>query len=301
MTSSSSSASWWAAILLALIAAALFACAAVAQQSAAAAAPEGALVRGVLTSGRWWAGVGGDLGGYLVQVAALAVGSVAVVQPVLVSMLLFALPLSARFSGLRMRPSTWLAAFGLTAALVVFVAVGEPTEGDADAPWSAWAWPLAAVVAIALVAVAVGVRAGGRASRAALSFGIAGGLLFGVAVAFTKYVTDLVERGLLVAATSWQTYALVAAGVAGFSLQQRAFQAGPLAASLPAVTIGEPLAAVVLGVLVLQERIEVGGGRGVVVAAAIAVMVVTTVLLSRVQAGVGSAGAARSGPLPSSQ
>ncbi|AMY19190.1 hypothetical protein SAMN05444374_11737 [Rhodococcoides kroppenstedtii] len=291
MTSSASSS---LAIVLALVAAALFACAAVAQQSAAAAVPDGALVRGVLRSGRWWAGVGGDLGGYLVQVAALAVGSVAVVQPVLVSMLLFALPLSARFSGLRMRPSTWVAAVGLTAALVIFVAVGEPTEGDADAPWSAWAAPLAVVVGIALVAAAVGVSARRRASRAALSFGIAGGLLFGVAVAFTKYVTDLVERGLLVAATSWQTYALVAAGVAGFYLQQRAFQAGPLAASLPAVTIGEPLAAVALGVVVLQERIDVGGVRGPVVIAALAVMIVTTIALSRVQATAGEPQTARS-------
>ncbi len=298
MTASASSS---IAIVLALIAAALFACAAVAQQSAAAAVPDGALVRGVLRSGRWWAGVGGDLGGYLVQVAALAVGSVAVVQPVLVSMLLFALPLSARFSGLRMRPSTWLAALGLTGALVAFVAVGEPTEGNADAPWSAWAWPLAVVVGVALVAAAVGVSAGRRASRAALSFGIAGGLLFGVAVALTKYVTDLVERGLLVAATSWQTYALVAAGVAGFYLQQRAFQAGPLAASLPAVTIGEPLAAVALGVVVLQERIDVGGIRGPVVIAALAVMVVTTIVLSRVQASAGEPQTARSRPLPDPQ
>jgi len=285
------------AIVLALIAAALFACAAVAQQSAAAAVPDGALVRGVLRSGRWWAGVGGDVGGYLVQVAALAVGSVAVVQPVLVSMLLFALPLSARFSGLRMRPSTWLAAVGLTAALVVFVAVGEPTEGDADAPWAAWAWPLAVVVGISLVAAAVGASAGRRASRAALSFGIAGGLLFGVAVAFTKYVTDLVERGFLAAATSWQTYALVAAGVAGFYLQQRAFQAGPLAASLPAVTIGEPLAAVALGVVVLDERIDVGGVRSPVVIAALAVMVLTTIALSRVQATAGEPRTARSRPV----
>ncbi|WP_068362887.1 DMT family transporter [Rhodococcoides kroppenstedtii] len=285
MTSSASSS---LAIVLALVAAALFACAAVAQQSAAAAVPDGALVRGVLRSGRWWAGVGGDLGGYLVQVAALAVGSVAVVQPVLVSMLLFALPLSARFSGLRMRPSTWVAAVGLTAALVIFVAVGEPTEGDADAPWSAWAAPLAVVVGIALVAAAVGVSARRRASRAALSFGIAGGLLFGVAVAFTKYVTDLVERGLLVAATS------VADGVAGFCRRQRAFQAGPLAASLPAVTIGEPLAAVALGVVVLQERIDVGGVRGPVVIAALAVMIVTTIALSRVQATAGEPQTARS-------
>ncbi|MDQ1201844.1 MULTISPECIES: DMT family transporter [unclassified Rhodococcus (in: high G+C Gram-positive bacteria)] len=271
------------AVGLSLVAAFLFACAAVAQQTAASAVADGdSLISGLVRSPRWWAGVVGDLGGYLVQVAALAVGSVSVVQPLLVSMLLFALPLAAKYSGLRMRRATWISAVGLTVALVAFVAVGDPTEGTADAPLSVWALPLAAVVAVALVGAVAGVLTR-EPGRAALLLGVGGGLLFGVAVAFTKYVTDLVESDLLGALTAWQTYALIAAGVSGFYLQQRAFQAGPLAASLPAVTVCEPLAAVFLGIVVLDERLRLDGLRGVVVASAVIVMIVTTVVLSREQ------------------
>lgn len=271
------------AVLLSLVAAFLFACAAVAQQSAASAVQDGrSLVSGLATSPRWWAGVVGDLGGYLVQVAALAVGSVSVVQPLLVSMLLFALPLAAKYSGLRMRRATWLSAVGLTTALVAFVAVGDPTEGNSNAPLSEWALPVATVVVIALIGAVAG-AAVNDSGRAALFLGIGGGLLFGVAVAFTKYVTDLVEGDPLGALAAWQTYALVASGVAGFYLQQRAFQAGPLAASLPAVTVCEPLAAVFLGIVVLDERITMEGARGPIVVAAALAMVVTTVALSREQ------------------
>ena len=271
------------AVLLSLVAAFLFACAAVAQQSAASAVQDGrSLVSGLATSPRWWAGVVGDLGGYLVQVAALAVGSVSVVQPLLVSMLLFALPLAAKYSGLRMRRATWLSAVGLTTALVAFVAVGDPTEGNSNAPLSEWALPVATVVVIALIGAVAG-AAVNDSGRAALFLGIGGGLLFGVAVAFTKYVTDLVEADPPGALAAWQTYALVASGVAGFYLQQRAFQAGPLAASLPAVTVCEPLAAVFLGVVVLDERITMDGARGPIVVAAALAMVVTTVVLSREQ------------------
>lgn len=275
----------FASIVCALVAALLFACASVAQQSAAAQVPEGtSLIAALARSPRWWAGVLGDGGGYLVQVVALALGSVLVVQPLLVSMLLFALPLSARFSGHRMTRTTWLLAGALTASLAVFLIVGDPTEGVTDAPWAHWAVPLTAVVAVVVVATAAGLSPRLDPGRRALLLGGAGGALFGVAVAFTKYVTDLFGHGIGEVLGAWQTYALVTAGIAGVYLQQRAFQAGPLSASLPAITIGEPIVAIFLGMTVLDERLRVSGPGIVVIAVAVAVMLATTVALSRDQA-----------------
>ncbi len=272
------------AVALSLVAAALFACASVAQQSAAASVPEGdSLLAGLLRSPRWWVGVVGDIGGYCVQVAALWVGSVLLVQPLLVSMLLFALPLSAKFSGLSMTRSTWLLAVALAGALAVFVVVGDPTEGHADASFADWAGPLL----IALITVSACVIAGSTLSDPglrALLLGSAGGLLFGMAVAFTKFVTELVERDRLGALAAWQTYALLTCGAAGFYLQQRAFASGPLSASLPAVTIGEPFGAAFLGITVLDERVRHDAVSLVVIAACVAVMVFATVALSRSRA-----------------
>lgn len=82
-----------ASVVCALVAALLFAGASVAQQSAASEVPEGSgLMSTLFRSPRWWAGVVGDGGGYVMQAVALAIGSVLVVQPLLVSALLFALP-----------------------------------------------------------------------------------------------------------------------------------------------------------------------------------------------------------------
>ncbi|WP_305091471.1 DMT family transporter [Prescottella sp. R16] len=284
-----------AAIGCALAAALLFACASVAQQSAAATVPHGrSLIGSLVRSPRWWAGVAGDGGGYLLQVVALALGSVLVVQPLLVSMLLFALPLSARFSGHRTTRRAWLSAGALTVSLTVFLIVGDPTEGAVDAPWAQWALPLTVVVVVLAAVTVAGLSprldAGGRA----LLLGAAAGGLYGVAVAFTKYVTGLVEHGVGAVAGAWQTYALLAAGAAGVYLQQRAFQVGPLPASLPAITIAEPVVAIVLGTTVLGERLRTSGGGVVVVAAAGVVMVAATIALSREQAprrdGAGNAG-----------
>ncbi len=272
------------AVVCALIAASLFAVAAVAQQHAAAAVPEHeSLMRSLLRNPRWWAGIGGDTGGYAMQVAALAMGAVLLVQPILVSMLVFALPLSARLNRRRITPRTWVTAIALAAALACFLIVGDPTEGNTSAPLRDWILPLAALLGLAAVAVVVALETSDP-TRRALLFGAVGGALFGLAAALTEYVTGLFDGGLLHVLGSWQTWALVASGLIGLYLQQRAFQSGPLVASLPAVTITEPLAAAFIGITVLDERLRTDHLGLAVIIVAVIIMCATTIQLSRVQA-----------------
>ncbi|MFC9440320.1 DMT family transporter [Nocardia sp. NPDC057030] len=272
------------AIACALLAALFFAVAAVAQQRAAAAVPEDdSLVRALLRNPRWWAGIVGDVGGYAMQVAALALGAVLLVQPILVSALVFALPLAARLNGRRISARTWATALALVGALVCFLVVGNPSEGNTNAPLDDWLLPLIILVALIAVATIVG---GSTADpgRRALLLGTASGSLYGLAAALTSYVTSLFEHGLGEVLASWQTWALVAAGITGVYLQQRAFQAGPLAASLPAVTIAEPLAAAFIGVTVLDERFRTDTFGLAITALAVIIMCATTIRLSRAQA-----------------
>ncbi|WP_169819096.1 DMT family transporter, partial [Prescottella equi] len=147
-----------------------------------------------------------------------------------------------------------------------------------------WSVPLITVVVLVAGATALGLSPRMDPGWRALLLGTASGALYGVAVAFTKYVTDLLEHGVGHLLGAWQTYALLAAGVVGVYLQQRAFQVGPLSASLPAMTIGEPVVAIFLGMTVLDERLRVSGIGLAVVAAAIVVMLATTIALSRDQA-----------------
>ncbi|WP_406275252.1 DMT family transporter [Nocardia sp. NBC_00881] len=272
------------AVVCALIAALLFAVAAVAQQRAAAAVPEGnSLVASLLRNPRWWAGIVGDAGGYAMQVAALALGAVLLVQPILVSALVFALPLAARLNNRRIAARTWATALALSAALACFLLVGDPTPGNANAPLREWLLPLGVLLALILAATACGIVTEDPARRALL-LGAASGSLYGLAAALTSYVTGLFEHGLGDVPGAWQTWALVAAGITGVYLQQRAFQAGSLTASLPAVTIAEPLAAAFLGVAALDERFRTGTVGLVVTGLAVLVMCATAIALSRSQA-----------------
>lgn len=274
-----------ASVACALGAAVLFAISGVTQQQSAAAVPEGGnLVARLLRNPRWWGGAVSDTAGYGLQIAALALGSVLVVQPLLVSSLLFALPLAAYFGGYRLTRRTWILAAALCVSLAVFLLVGNPAAGTVDAAATRWAVPLGAVLAATAVAVALGSTARLTPGVRAGLLGAAGGLLYGVVAAFTRHVTDLFENGLGAVLTSWQVWVLAAAGIGGYYLQQRAFQVGPLSASLPALTIGEPLGAVFLGMVVLGERLQAGGPALILVGAAVLVMIATTVALSRVEA-----------------
>ncbi|MFF0609779.1 DMT family transporter [Nocardia tengchongensis] len=273
-----------AAVVCAFIGAVLFAVSAVAQQRAAADVPEGdALVAKLIRNPRWLAGLIGDAGGFAFQVAALALGSVLVVQPILVTALVFALPLAAHYSGRRVTTVMWLQAAALSIALACFLVVGEPTEGVTAAPWDRWVLPLGLVagVVVASIVVATTVRV---PTLQALLLGTAAGLLFGISAALTANVTKLFADSITAGLTSWELYVLAACGILGLYVQQRGYQVGPLSASLPAFTVAEPLGAAFLGMTVLDERLRSGPLGTAFVAASVVVMCVAAVRLSRAQA-----------------
>ncbi len=265
----------WLAVFLALLAALLFAIAAVAQQKEASTADaHGArLFLALVKSPRWWAGTVSDNVGYLVQAGALAVGSLLLVQPLLVTMLLFALPLGARYSGRRIsRASLWWAV-ALAVSLAVFLIAGTPDAGVDNAPWRDWTVSLAVCGGAVVAGLFIAARPG---RRRALGLAMVTGVLFGLVSALTKTVTDQFGDGVSALAHSWETYALIALGVGGFVARQLAFQAGSLEISFPAATVLEVVSAALIGMAVLHERIQADGLTWIVIGVSVVVMVLGT-------------------------
>ncbi len=286
------------AAALALLAAVLFALASAVQQRSATAVPDEQaggveLMRVLLRRPLWWAGTLSDVGGYAAQAAALAFGSLLLVQPLLVTTLLLALPLGARSAGHRLRAADWGWAVLLTGSLAVFIVTGDPTEGVDRAPLEQWL-PAAAVLGALLAGCLVGAAGTrGHTTRAVL-LAVATGVAYGVTAALTKGVVSLLDDDVLTILTSWETYALAVAAVGGTLLQQSAFQAGDLGASLPAVTVGEPVVGVAIGVTVLGEQLQADGAEWALIGVLVTVLVVATVALARSAAR--SAGIEPSGP-----
>jgi drug/metabolite transporter (DMT)-like permease len=236
----------------------------------------------LLRDRQWWLGSGVSAAGFGLQAAALGLGSVLLVQAVMVASLLFALPISARLTHRPVTRFQWIWAALLAASIVVIVTVGNPTEGHSRASFETWTLVLA-VLGPALVACVIGSRIfSGPVSAVLLA--IVSGALWGLFAVLTKGVVDRLDDGLLAVLKTPELYAWVAVAVAGTAWQQASFRAGALTASLPTMTVTEPIVGSVLGVVVLGEALRPGEAGWVTLAIAVTVMIVATAALARGEA-----------------
>jgi drug/metabolite transporter (DMT)-like permease len=221
----------------ALAAALCFAVSSVCQHHAASRTPSGAglrlgLLGRLLARPVWILGAVAGAGGVIFQVLALKWGLLLVVQPLLVTGLLFALPATMLVQ--RARPSLpeWLWAALLAAGLALFLLAARPHDvpgHPVDAPGALRATIV--VVVLAALAVAAG--------------------------ALGKYCLLLLNRGLGAMLASWALWVLIVIVIGALVVAQAAFQAGRLSASLPPLTLIDPLVAVYFGVVGLSETVMI--------------------------------------------
>lgn len=195
------------------------------------------------------------VGGQVLGAVAFGFGAVALVEPLLASNLLFALPLTALYHHRRMRVSDFLGALTLVVGLAVFVVASRPDGGSPRAPGVlAWSVTFAALVAVVLVLVLAQRRLGAVARAGVLAVGA--GLIFGTQDTVTQAADALIGRGLVPLLASWVPYAVLVLAVSGLLLAQSAFGTAPLSASLPPITMAEPLMGIVLGIVLYGEQVR---------------------------------------------
>ena len=244
--------------ILALVAACLFALAATLQQKGALGMGEVSLgepssfVR--LAKQTWWLlGTLALLAGYVFQAVALDHGKLAVIQPLLVTTIVFALPLGylltqqhvnrdSRGGRARRAGAGSLHRRGrrrLGERKRALVAVGDRHRRARDR-------------------VAVLVFLGGRGSlaRKAAAFGACAGLLYGLSASLWKPTAEALDAdGLGGMLSSWEFWAFAAAGIVAFLVQQVSLATGRLAPSVAMTSVLNPLVGILVGTLLLDERL----------------------------------------------
>jgi drug/metabolite transporter (DMT)-like permease len=250
--------------------------------TALAAAPELSLRPGLLgylaRRPVWLAGIAANVAGFGLRFVALSGGSLVVVQPILVSSLLFALPMSARLQHDRLSRAEWTGAIAIAAGIAVFIVVAAPSRGATEASAGAWWSAGLLVAAAAAVLVGFGRTFGGRRRAACLAG--AGGALLALTAALTKVTASSVRTDHLHALATWEPYALLLVGLVGALVVQSAFNAASLSASLPVLMVVELLASVVLGIALFHEHVTRGAPARVVEVVALAAMAIGVVLVA---------------------
>ena len=223
------------------------------------ATDQAGLIRGLIHRPVWVLSTIGSLVGFGLQGLALGTGPIVLVQPMLVTGIIFS---AVTGFVVRRQRVDWpfMAALFLTAGgLAVFLVVARPTKGNATLTVGE-ALPLAIGLLVLLVAsVALGLRIRGLARS--LAFALAAGLVYGATAAVAKVTIAQFPDGFAATVLHWSFWALVVLGPLGFLLNQNAFREGELASpALAVITVVDPLVGIAIGLLWLNESIATGAG-----------------------------------------
>ena len=204
----------------------------------------------------WLIAISANVAGFALQVIALSLGSLALVQPLLVFDLVFAV-LIARAVGWeastlppgtrRWDPVMFVGVGAATAGVAGFLAIGQPSAGHPNVGFGV----------LTPLATGLVVMVGGCLALAArnpdlrpLALALACGVCYGTAAFAVKLVTSEIGGGAAPVFTNWPIYVFAVIGPAGFILNQDAFQQGRFLAPVQAIiTTADPVISVGLGVL----------------------------------------------------
>jgi len=278
------------AVICALLSSLLYALASVLQHRAAIAQPPETAMRlgllgRLLRSRIWLLGIAFDALAYGLQFVALGHGSLVLVQPLLVCGLLFALPLGAWLAGGRMTGRDWWGAAAVVVGLSAFLITSAPTKGHAEVANRNWIllFIVTGALIAALVWAAHRARGPGGGRRRAALLASAAAINYSVTAALTKAVAHLLTGGVGEVVESWELYVLIGAGLLGMLMAQSAFQAGALDASLPVLTVVDPVASILIGASLFGEAVRSGLVASPVEAVGLALMTVGVFTLSKAE------------------
>ena len=272
--------------LLAILAAALLGTGFVLQQAVAEQAPKVDFLRprlllDLLRHWRWLAGVATMIAGQLLSAWVIGHVVLSVAEPLLTANLLFALLLAWPLSKQPLTRSEIAGALILIAGVTALSLARTVSSPEVTVGARAY-WPFA-VGAVAIIAAAFAALGRRRSDdfRATLT-GASAGVIFGMQDALTRRVTQvLTGHGVVALLTTWPGYTLIAVGLIGFWLMSSAFSAGPLHASLPAITAGEPVTGIALGIVVFSDELHTSPDLIAVQVAGLVALVCGVILVAR--------------------
>jgi drug/metabolite transporter (DMT)-like permease len=191
----------------------------------------------------------------VLQAAALDRGRVAIIQPLLVTTVIWAMPLGYFLTNQTITRRHILGAAVVVVGLAVFASFGDPAGGVDNAPGSAWLSAFVVLGTICACLLLFGHK--GDISAQAAVYGTIAGILYGVSATLMKPVVEqLHSDGAASVLEGWELWVMAIGGLGGFYIQQISLATGRLVTSVATVSVTNPVVSVLLGVLVLQERLD---------------------------------------------
>jgi hypothetical protein len=211
----------------------------------------------------WLAAILANVVGFVLQVVALSFGSLALVQPLLVGDLVWAVLISwylrkrnnvQRPGGARADRIMFCGVGATTLGVAGFLAIGQPSGGSSHATFGTLPQLVIGLVIIVGGCLLLGSK---KPDVQPLALAAACGVCYGVAAFSIKLVTAEVGHGPGELFSNWPIYILLVVGPGGFLLNQDAFQEGTFLAPVQAIiTSADPVISIALGILWLNVLVK---------------------------------------------
>ena len=111
-------------------------------------------------------------------------------------------------------------------------------------------------------------------------YGTVSGIMFGLSSALTKPTLEFLHESVGTMLSHWECYALAIAGIGGFVLQQVSLGTGRLAPSVATVSVANPVVGILIGILLLDERLSRPAWHVVLAVIGLALALVGAVVIS---------------------
>ncbi|MFD4529725.1 DMT family transporter [Streptomyces sp. NPDC058470] len=249
------------AVLFAVLGAASNAAGTAFQRKAASTVARGGGLRLMFDLARrpaWLIGIAGVVAAAVFQALALVNGPLALVQPLFILELPLALLIAIPLLHRRLPRAGWWAVAGVVAGLTLVLGSAAPSGAHDQASMVRWIPALVLCLGAMGVLVAVA-RPGHQPLFRAAVLGSASAVGNALTAALLKSATGtLADDGFTAFLGAWQTYGFALTGVSAILLLENALQAGALAASQPALTIGDATVSLILGVTLFGETVRTG-------------------------------------------
>ena len=196
------------------------------------------------------------LTGYVFQAAALDRGRLAIIQPLLVTTVIFALPLGYFLTHQHVGKREVIGALVIILGLGLFAYFGDPAGGNENAPNDQWAVAIGILAVICVVLLVFARQEGDNLTIRAAAYGTVSGILFGLSASLTKPTLDGLHDSVGTMLSHWYCYALAITGILGFVLQQVSLGTGASRLPSPPSRSRTPIVGILIGVILLDERLR---------------------------------------------
>ena len=221
---------------------------------------------------RWLSGLGMMIIGVVLQLVALSMAPLIVVQPIGAIALIITPLLNAKINKTKLDSRTWFAIGLTTFGIGAFVGQATGVAKESKLTDANLLQVLGTLIAI-LVALGVWFVVSGKRAKA-LTFVLGAGVLYGFVATLAKVVIQRVYQGEFEWLTILCLVALIGAVLLGGWFVQNAYASGPPDLVIAGLTVIDPIVAVSIGIVILGEAKQAGLQTivGFSIAAAIAVV-----------------------------